>query len=67
MSTTEREELKQVVKDAIKEIMVEDREALKELLLDVLEDLALLKRMEEGRETELVSRDEVMELLERKP
>ena len=67
MSTTEREELKQVVKDAIKEIMAEDREALKELLVDVLDDLALLKRMEEGRETELVSRDVVMELLERKP
>ena len=66
MSTAEREELKQIVKDAIKEIVAEDREALKDLLVEVLEDLALLQRMEEGRATGFVGRDEVMDLLEPK-
>ena len=66
MSTVEQEELKQAVKEAIKEIVAENSETLKDLLVEVLEDLALLQRMEEGRETELVSRDEVMNLLEPK-
>lgn len=63
MSTAEENELKQVVKDAINEVVAENRETLKELLAEVLEDLALLQRMEEGRETELVDREEVMNLL----
>lgn len=66
MSAVEQEELKQIVKDAIKEVVAENSETLKDLLLEVLEDTALLQRMEEGRETEFVSRDEVMDLLEPK-
>jgi uncharacterized membrane protein len=66
MSAAEGEELKQVVKDAIKEIVAEDREAWKDLLVEVLDGIALLQRMEEGRESELVSRDDVMNLLEPK-
>jgi hypothetical protein len=62
MSGVEQEELKQVVKEAIKEIVTENSEALKDLLVEVLDDLALLQRMEEGRESELVGRDEIMGL-----
>jgi hypothetical protein len=67
MSAVEQDELKRVVKEAIKEVMAENSELLKDLLAEVLEDAALLQRMEEGRQTELVSRDQVMELLEPKP
>ena len=66
MSAAEPQELKQVLKEAIKEVMAENSETLKDLLVEVLEDVALLQRMEEGRQTELVSRAEVMELLEPK-
>jgi hypothetical protein len=66
MSAAKQDELKQVVKEAIKELITENRESLKDLLVEALDDLALLERMEEGRETELVSRDEITELLERK-
>ena len=66
MSETEQQEIKQAVKEAIKEAMIENSETLKDLLVEVIEDLALLQRMEEGRQTELVSREEIMELLEPK-
>jgi hypothetical protein len=66
MSEVEQTELKQVVKDAIREVVAENSETLKDVLIEVLEDLALLQRMEEGRKTEFVSRDEVMDLLEPK-
>jgi hypothetical protein len=66
MSAAEQEELKRVVKEAVIEALSENSEVLKGLLVEVLEDCALLERMEEGRQTELVSREEVMELLEPK-
>ena len=66
MSTAEQENLKQVVKDAIREAFTENREMVKELLAEVVEDIALLQRMEEGRDTDLVSRDQIMQLLEPK-
>jgi hypothetical protein len=67
MSTAEQQDLKQVVKDAVKEVMLENSDMLKDLLVEAIEDVSLLQRMEEGRQTELVSRDEIMEILEPKP
>jgi hypothetical protein len=58
--------LKQAVKQAIKEVVAENSEAIKEMLAEMLEDAALLRRMEEGKTSEFVSRDEVMGLLEPK-
>jgi hypothetical protein len=66
MSEVEQAELKQAVKDAIREVVVENSETLKDILVEVLEDLALLQRMEEGRKSEFVSRGEVMDVLEPK-
>ncbi len=66
MSEVEQAELKQIVKEAIKEAVAESSEAIKDLLAEMLEDAALLQRMEEGRESDFVSRDEVMDMLEPK-
>jgi hypothetical protein len=66
MSEIEQAELKQVVKAAIKEVVAENSEMIKELLTEILEDSALLQRMEEGRQSEFVSREDVMDLLEPK-
>lgn len=56
-------DLKQLVKEAVKEALVENSEQFKEMIAEVLEDIALLQRMEEGRQTELISEAQVMELL----
>jgi hypothetical protein len=64
MSEVEQAELKQVVKAAIREALVENQDLIKEVLAELMEDAALLERMEEGRKTEFVSRDEIMDLLE---
>jgi hypothetical protein len=66
MSSVEQQELKQAIKDAIREVVIENREIVKDILVEVLEDVALLQRMEEGRQTELIGRDEIMGLLEPK-
>lgn len=66
MASVEQNELKQAIKEAITEVVRENSDLVKEILAEVLEDVALLQRIEEGRQTELVSRDEIMELLEPK-
>lgn len=67
MTAAEQHELKQAIKDAFAEAVRENSDIVKEILVEVLEDIALLQRMEEGRQSELVGRDEIMELLEPKP
>jgi hypothetical protein len=66
MSSVEKQEFKQIVKDAIREVLIENSDIVKDLVVEVLEDAALLQRMEEGRQTELISRDEIMDVLEPK-
>ena len=66
MSTIEQQELKLVVKEAIKEMLVENSEMLKELVVETLEEIAMVQRMEEARQTEFVGRDAIMEMLEPK-
>ncbi|MEX2167932.1 MAG: hypothetical protein WD851_01355 [Pirellulales bacterium] len=64
MSVVEQQlDLKQLMKEAVKEALVENSELIKEILAEVLEDIALLQRMDEGLQTEPISEAEVMELL----
>lgn len=59
-------DLKQLVKEAVKEALTEDSEMLRDLIAESIEDIALLQRMEEGRNTPLVSREKIMKILESK-
>ncbi len=61
-SLTENQ-LKQIVKTAILEIFQEQRDTIFDLLAETLEDLAMVRAIEEGKETEPVSRDEIFKLL----
>lgn len=68
MSVVEQQlDLKQLMKEAVKEALAENSEMLRDLITETFEDIALLQRMEEGRKTPLVSREEVMEILESNP
>ncbi len=62
-SLTENQ-LKQIVKTAILEIFQEQRDTIFDLLAETLEDLAMVRAIEEGKETEPVSRDEIFKLLD---
>ena len=64
MSVVEQQlDLKQLVKEAVKEALAENSDMFKEIVAEVFEDFALLQRMEERRQSELISEAEVMELL----
>jgi hypothetical protein len=56
--------LKDLVKQAILELVQERRDELQDLFVEALEDLALARAIEEGESTEVVSKVEVLQILE---
>jgi hypothetical protein len=66
MSTISVEEmhLKDLLKEAILELMQERRDDLEEIFAEVIEDLALARAIEEGESTETVAKAEVLQALE---
>ena len=67
MSTTMIDEakLKEALKSAIVEILEERSDLVREVLEEALEDIALARAIEEGDQSELVTREEVFGALER--
>ena len=67
MSTTVIDEakLKEALKAALIEILEERKDLVREVLEEALEDIALARAIEEGEQSELVTRDEVFNALER--
>ncbi len=57
-------QLKALLKSAIVEVFEERRDFLRDLIADALEDIALARAIEEGENSESVTRDEVFKLFE---
>lgn len=51
--------LKALLKEALVEVLEQRREWLSALMVEALEDAALVQAIKEGEETEVVSRDEI--------
>ena len=65
-TSIDNDKLKEIFKQAIIEAMEEKKDVVHDLLVEAMEDLAMIRAIEQGEETELVSRDEVMSILEGK-
>ena len=59
--------IKKTFKDALVEVLHEERDALREVLAEVVEDSALADAIREGQGSEAVDRDAVFRILEGKP
>ena len=55
--------LKALLKEALFEVLEQRREWFSALMVEALEDVALVQAIKEGETTEVVSRDEVFDLL----
>ena len=55
--------MKELLKEALVELLQERREDFRDLLIEVVEDLAMVRATEEGSERAVVGRDEVMQVL----
>ncbi len=62
----ESEQLKEIFKNAIVELLRENRSEVSALLSEIIEDIAMEKAIAEGENTEVVSRKSIFGLLERK-
>ena len=56
--------LKELCKQAIIEAIEEKKDVVHDLLVEAMEDLSMIHAIQEGEETEPVSREEVFNILE---
>lgn len=56
--------LKDLLKSAMAEVLDERREFVKEIIEEAMEDVALARAMDEGVDTDAVSRKEILTILE---
>lgn len=61
----EQTHLRQLVKEAVTELLQERRSLMRDLIAEVIEDVGLSRAIEEGEKTRIVSRDEVLKALDR--
>ena len=60
----DKNQLKEVFKQAFAELLQERRDLLYDVFTEVLEDIAMANAIKEGEETEVVSRERVFKILE---
>jgi hypothetical protein len=65
MPLSDKEAIKQLFKEALVELLEEERELVYGVFAEVLEDLALAEAVREGQRSGLATRDEVVDILER--
>jgi hypothetical protein len=59
------EELKPLLKEALHELLMQERSWILDLFYEAMEDVAMAKAIADEKESENVGRDEIFELFER--
>lgn len=62
--TLNPEQLKEILKSAIVELIRDNRKEVSEFLAEIIEDVAIEQAIAEGETTELVSRESIFQLWE---
>jgi hypothetical protein len=65
MTAVEERRIKVLLKDAVIEVLEERHDLLRDALQDSLEDMALLKAVQQGEKSQLVSRKKIFQRLAR--
>lgn len=65
-SSIDQEQLKNVIKTALVEVLEERQDLLYDAIEDAIEDVAFARAIEEGESTELVEREEIFKLFKGK-
>ncbi len=63
-ATFDEEKLKDLLKSALVEVLVENRDLVQDIVEEAMEDIALARAIEQGLGSEPVSRDQVFTILE---
>lgn len=62
--TLNTDQLKEILKSAIIELLRDNREEVSEFLAELIEDVAMERAIAEGETTEITSRNSIFQLLE---
>lgn len=62
-ATFDEEKLRDLLKSALAEALEENRDLVRDIVEEAIEDIALARAIEQGLDSESVSRDEVFEIL----
>jgi hypothetical protein len=62
--SVEEQHIKDLLKQAILELLEERQDIFRQLVAEAMEDLALVNAIKEGEATETVSREEILQILE---
>ncbi|HOP46541.1 MAG TPA: hypothetical protein PK874_02665 [Desulfobacteraceae bacterium] len=62
--TIESSQIKELLKQAIIEAMEEKKDLVHDILVEAMEDLAMIHAIQDGEETDPVSREEIFKILE---
>ena len=65
--TLDETKLKELFKAAILELLQEQNEEFSEALVEALEDIGMKNAIAEGENTEIVSREQIFQILKRQP
>ena len=63
-TSIESGKLKEVLKEALTEVIEEKKELFYDLIAEVLEDIALVRAIREGEDSGTVDREEIFDILE---
>ena len=55
--------LKKLLKEVVEEVLVENKELFSDLILEAVEDIALIKAIKEGENSQTVGREEIFKIL----
>jgi hypothetical protein len=66
-ATFDEQRLKDLLKSALVEVLEEHRELVQDIVEEAMEDFALARAIEEGLNSESVTRDDVFAILEGTP
>ena len=61
---TDKETLKALLKEALTELLTEQRGVISDIVAEALEDVGLVAAIDEGRESDFVSRGDVLNILQ---
>lgn len=63
-ATIDEAKLKQLVKEALIDLLDERREFLSELLIEAMEDTAMIRAIQEGEQSPLVDKEDILRQLD---
>lgn len=63
-TATDNTMLKEAFKEAIREVVFENRELLHDVLMEAMEDVAMLHAIEEGEHSETIDNKMILDLLD---